>query len=66
MKTPNSSVPPSLKETQPTEKRKRPGIPTYDVPWWCFYEMSKDMSGILISAKCKVKNYKVDILSQTV
>jgi hypothetical protein len=60
VETPNPSVPPSPMEAEPTGKRKRPFIPTYDAPWWHFYEMTKDASGVLISAKCKVKNYKVN------
>jgi hypothetical protein len=58
--TPNTSVPPSPMEAELAGKRKRPLVPTYDAPWWHFYEMTKDASGVLISAKCKVKNYKVN------
>jgi hypothetical protein len=59
-KTPNPSVPPSPMKPEPAGKRKRPLVPTYEAPWWRFYEMTKDASGVLISAKCKVKNYKVN------
>jgi hypothetical protein len=58
--TPNPSVPPSPMEAEPAGKRKRPLVPTYDTPWWCFFEIIKDASGALISAKCKIKNYKVN------
>jgi hypothetical protein len=61
VETPNPSVPPSPMEAKPVRKRKRPLVPTYDVSWWRFHEMTKDASGVLISAKCKVKNYKVKL-----
>jgi hypothetical protein len=47
-------------EIEPAGKRKRPLVPTYDAPWWRYYEITKDASGVLISAKCKVKNCKVN------
>jgi hypothetical protein len=58
--TPNPSVPPSSMEAEPVRKRKRPLVPIYDTPWWNFYEMTKDASGVLICAKCKVKNYMIN------
>jgi hypothetical protein len=60
VETPNPSVPPSPMKAEPAGKRKRPLVPTYDAPWCGFYEMTKDASDVLISAKCKVKNYKVN------
>jgi hypothetical protein len=60
IKTPNPSVPPSPMEAEPAIKRKRPLVPTYDAPWWHFFETTKDASGVLISVKCNVKNYKVN------
>jgi hypothetical protein len=59
-KTPNPSVPPSPMKVEPARKRKRPLVPIYDAPWSYFYEMTKDASDVLISAKCKVKNCKVN------
>jgi hypothetical protein len=47
-------------EAKSTEKRKRSLIQTYDAPWRRFYEMTKDVSGVLISVKYKVKNYKIN------
>jgi hypothetical protein len=32
--------------------------PTYDAPWWRYYEQTLDPDGVLINARCKVSNYK--------
>jgi hypothetical protein len=66
--TPTSSVPPSPMEAGLSEKKRKIANPFYDAPWWRFYEQTNDMSGVMLSGRCKVKNIKLftDILSQTV
>jgi hypothetical protein len=42
-----------------SEKKRKTVDPSYDAPWWRFYEQTKDTSGVLLSERCKIKNYKV-------
>ena len=60
--TPDSSVPPSPAEAEGSNRRKRkkPTAPIYDASWWRFYEQTKDGTGKLISARCKVKDCKAN------
>jgi hypothetical protein len=62
--TPTSSVPPSSMEARPSEKKRKTTSPSYDAPWRRFYEQTKDVSGVILSGRCKVKNYNffIDIL----
>jgi hypothetical protein len=57
--TPTSSVPPSPMEARPSEKKRKTTGPSYDAPWWRFYEQTKDASDVMLSGRCKVKNCKV-------
>jgi SRSO17 transposase len=45
-------------EAGPSEKKRKTVGPSYDAPWWRFYEQTKDASGVMLSGRCKVKNYK--------
>jgi hypothetical protein len=45
-------------EAGPLEKKRKTACHSYDVPWWHFYEQTKDVSGVILSRICKVKNYK--------
>jgi hypothetical protein len=40
------------------KKKRNTTSPSYDAPWWRFYEQTKDASGVMLSGRCKVKNYK--------
>jgi YD repeat-containing protein len=46
-------------EAGPSEKKRKTAGPSYDAPWWRFYEQIKDASGVMLSGRCKVKNCKV-------
>jgi hypothetical protein len=56
--TPTSSVPPSPMEAGASEKKRKTSGPSYDAPWWRFYEQTKDANGVMLGGRCKVKNYK--------
>jgi hypothetical protein len=43
----------------PSEKKRKIVDPSYDAPWWYFYEQTKDASGVMLNGRCKIKNYKV-------
>jgi hypothetical protein len=45
-------------EAGPLEKKRKTTCPSYDVPWWHFYEQTKDANGVMLSRRCKVKKYK--------
>jgi hypothetical protein len=55
--TPDSSVPESPVESGADKRRKR-APPTYDAPWWRYYEQTLGPDGVLINARCKVSNCK--------
>jgi hypothetical protein len=55
--TPDSSVPESPIESG-AEKRRKIAPPTYDAPWWRYYEQILGPDGVLINARCKVSNCK--------
>jgi hypothetical protein len=55
--TPDSSVPKSPIESGANKRRKR-ALPTYDAPWWRYYEQTLGPNGVLINAQCKISNYK--------
>jgi hypothetical protein len=38
VETPTSSVPRSIMEARPSEKKMKTAGPSYDAPWWRFYE----------------------------
>jgi hypothetical protein len=59
VETPTSSVPPTSMEVRPSEKKRKTVGPSYDAPWWHFYEQIKNASGVMLSGRCKVKIYKV-------
>jgi hypothetical protein len=42
----------------PSEKKRKTADPSYDAPWWCFYEQTKDVSGVMLSGRSKVKFFK--------
>jgi hypothetical protein len=46
-------------EAGPSEKKRNTADPSYDEPWWRFYEQAKDVSSVMLSERCKIKNYKV-------
>jgi hypothetical protein len=56
--TPTSSVLPSPMKVGPSEKKRKKADPSYDASWWRFYEQTKDASGVILSGRCNVKNYK--------
>jgi hypothetical protein len=45
-------------EAGPSEKKRKTTGPSYDAPWWHFYEQTKDVSGVMLSGRCKIKKYK--------
>jgi hypothetical protein len=45
-------------EAEPSKKKEEDSWPSYDTPWWHFYEQIKDASGVILSGRCKVKKYK--------
>jgi hypothetical protein len=53
----DSSFPKSLVESGANKRRKR-APPTYDAPWWRYYEQTLGPDGVLINARCKVSNCK--------
>jgi hypothetical protein len=53
--TPDSSVPESPIESGADKRRKR-APPTYDAPWWRYYEQTLGPDGVLINTRCKVSN----------
>jgi hypothetical protein len=55
--TPYSSVSESPIESRADKRRKR-APPTYDAPWWSYYEQILGPDGILINTRCKISNYK--------
>jgi hypothetical protein len=55
--TPDSSVLKSPIESGADKRRKR-ATPTYDTPWWRYYEQTLSPDGVLINARCKVSNCK--------
>jgi hypothetical protein len=55
--TPDSSVPESPIESGADKRRKR-APPTYDAPWWRYYEQTLGPDGVLINTRCKVSNCK--------
>jgi hypothetical protein len=55
--TPDSSIPESSIESG-AEKRRKIAPPTYDAPWWRYYEQTLRPDGLLINARCKVSNCK--------
>jgi hypothetical protein len=63
-----SSVPSSPMEARPSEKKRKTAGSSYDAPWWNFYEQTKNVSGVVLNGRCKVKNYNIfiDILRQMV
>jgi hypothetical protein len=46
-------------EARPSKKKRKTAGPSYDAPWWHFYEQTKDASCVMLSGRYKVKNYKV-------
>jgi hypothetical protein len=42
-------------EAGPSEKKRKITGPSYDAPWWHFYEQIKDASGVMLNGRCKVK-----------
>jgi hypothetical protein len=55
--TPDSSVPESPIESG-AEKRRKRAPPSYDAPWWRYYEQTLGSDGVLINARCKISNCK--------
>jgi hypothetical protein len=55
--TPDTSVPESPIESG-AEKRRKRAPPTYDAPWWRYYEQTLGPDGVLINARYKVSNCK--------
>jgi hypothetical protein len=42
----------------PSENKRKTADPSYDAHWWHFYEQTKDVSNVILSGRCKIKNYK--------
>jgi hypothetical protein len=55
--TPDLSIPESPVESE-TDKRRKRAPPTYDAPWWRYYEQTLGPDSVLINARCKVSNCK--------
>jgi hypothetical protein len=59
--TPHSSVPESPIESG-AEKRRKRVPPSYDVPWWRYYEQTLGPDDVLINVRCKVSNCKTSYI----
>jgi hypothetical protein len=55
--TSDSSIPESPVESG-ADKRRKGAPPTYDAPWWRYYEQTLGPDGALINARYKVSNCK--------
>jgi hypothetical protein len=44
--------------SNPELTRRKRAPPTYDAPWWRYYEQTLGPDGVLINVRCKVSNYK--------
>jgi hypothetical protein len=53
----DSSVPESPVEFG-ADKRRKKAPPTYDAPWWHYYEQNLGPDCVLINARCNVSNCK--------
>jgi hypothetical protein len=51
----DSSVPKSPVKFRNDKRRKR-APPTYDAPWWHYYEQTLGPDDVLINTRCKVSN----------